>query len=135
MTRNLATLAAVLALAVAGCGGGDDSSGSGGGATSTPDAAGGGGQQLALAAPQDGTSSFDKKELKAKAGTVTINFDNPSISPHAVQIEGNGADGVSDTVTEGKTSVTAEVKAGEYTYFCPVSDHRDEGMEGTLTVK
>jgi len=132
MTRILATLAAVLLLALAGCGGDDESSS---GSSSTPQPAGGGGEQLALAAPEDGSPSFDKTELQAKAGTVTINFDNPSISPHAVEIEGDGVDEVSDTVTEGKSAVTADLKAGEYTFYCPVSDHREGGMEGTLTVK
>jgi plastocyanin len=131
MIRILATLLAVLALAVAGCGSGDESTknaGSGSGAS-------GGGQQLALAAPEDGSLTFDPKELGAKAGTVTINFDNPSTAQHAVQIEGNGVDEASDTVAKDKTSVTADLKAGTYTFFCPVGDHRQQGMEGTLTVK
>ena len=125
-------LAPLLALALAGCGSGDESTknaGSGGGGAS------GGGQQLALAAPQDGSLTFDPKELEAKAGTVTIDFDNPSTAQHAVQIEGNGVNEASDTVAEDKTSVTADLKAGKYTFYCPVSDHRQEGMEGTLTVK
>jgi plastocyanin len=130
MIRTLATLAAALALALAGCGGDDEpSSGSGGSAPS------GGGQQLALAAPEDGSLSFDPAELTAKAGTVTVNFDNPSTAPHAVQIEGNGVDEASDTVTGGKASVTADLEAGEYTFYCPVGNHRDGGMEGTLTVE
>ncbi|HKG64056.1 MAG TPA: plastocyanin/azurin family copper-binding protein [Solirubrobacteraceae bacterium] len=142
MIRSLATLAAVLVLALAGCGGDDESSSSGGGAaTSTPASGsggggGGGGEQLALSAPADGSLKFDKSKLEAKAGTVTIDFDNLSDStPHAVEIEGNGVEEKSDTVTGAKTSVTADLDAGTYTFYCPVGDHRAEGMEGTLTVK
>ena len=143
MTRSLATLAAVLVLALAGCGGGDESSSSGGGsATSTPASGsggggggGGGGETLALAAPQDGSLKFDKSALEAKAGTVTIDFDNPSSTPHAVEIEGNGVTEKSDTVTGAKTSVTADLKPGEYKFLCPVAGHAAAGMEGTLTVK
>jgi plastocyanin len=142
MTRSLATFAAVLVLALAGCGGDDESSSSGGGAaTSTPASGsggggGGGGEQLALSAPADGSLKFDKSKLEAKAGTVTIDFDNLSDStPHAVEIEGNGVEEKSDTVTGAKTSVTADLDAGTYTFYCPVGDHRAEGMEGTLTVK
>ena len=137
MTRTIATLATVLLLALAGCGGseskpnaGSNKSGSGSGSSG-----GGGGQQLALAAPEDGSLKFDKTELDGKAGTVTINFDNPSTTPHAVEIEGNGVEEASDTVTSSKTSVTADLKAGTYTFYCPVGNHRAEGMEGTLTVK
>ena len=141
-TAMLAVLASALALVLAGCGGDDEESG-GGAATpspaaeSTPEAAsgGGGGQQLALAAPADGSLTFDKTELTAKAGTVTIDFDNPASVPHAVEIEGGGVEEVSDTVTAGKASVTAELEPGEYTFYCPVGNHRDGGMEGTLTVE
>ena len=130
MTRSLATFAALLVLALAGCGGDDEASSSGGGG-----GGGGGGEKIALAAPEDGSLKFDKSELEAKAGTVTIDFDNPSSTPHAVEIEGNGVEEASDTVTGAKTSVTADLKAGEYKFYCPVGDHAAQGMEGTLTVK
>jgi plastocyanin len=138
MTRTIATLAAVLLLVLAGCGGDDESSssGSGGGGSSSSGSGGGGGQQLALSAPEDGSLKFDKTALDAKPGTVTINLDNQSASvPHAVEIEGNEVEEASDTVTGAKTSVTADLKAGTYTFYCPVADHRAQGMEGTLTVK
>jgi plastocyanin len=132
--RPIAVLVAALALALAGCGSDNKNAGSSSsGAASTP--SGGGGQQLALAAPADGSIKFDKTSLDAKAGKVTINFDNPSTNPHAVEIEGNGVEEGSDTVTSSKTSVTADLKPGKYTFYCPVDGHRAQGMEGTLTVK
>ncbi len=136
MTRTLATLAtlgAALVLAIAGCGGDDSSSSSSGSGGSS--SSGGGGQQLALASPADGSLKFDKTTLEAKAGTVTINYDNPSTTAHAVEIEGNGVEEKSDTITGGKTSVTADLKPGTYKFYCPVDSHRAQGMEGTLTVK
>jgi len=133
MTRTITALAAALVLALAGCGGDDEPSGSSGGSSSTP--AAGSGETLQLAAPEDGSLKFDKTTLDATAGTVTIDFDNPSGTPHAVEIEGNGVEEASDTVTSSKTSVTADLKAGTYTFYCPVANHREEGMEGTLTVK
>ena len=30
---------------------------------------------------------------------------------------------------------SADLKAGEYTYYCAVGNHRSAGMEGTLTVE
>src|SRR5215218_11302100 len=135
MFRTLATLAAVLVLALAGCGGDDESSSSGsGGSSSSGGGGGGGGEQIALGAPEDGSLKFDKPTLEAKAGTVTINFDNPSSVPHAVEIEGNGVEEETKTVTKDKASVTVELKAGTYDFYCPVGNHRAEGMEGKLTV-
>jgi plastocyanin len=126
------------ALTFAACGGGGDNSSE---ATATPSATqagggSGGGQQLSLAAPADGALKFVKKELTAKAGTVTIDFDNPSGTPHAVNVEGNGIEEKgTDTVTKSKASVTLEnLKPGKYEFYCPVDGHRQAGMEGTLTV-
>src|SRR5215210_2190172 len=121
--RPIALLAVAAALALAGCGGSENKnagSNTSGGASS----GGGGGEQLALAAPSDGSLKFDKTSLNAKAGTVTINFDNPSSSPHGVEIEGNGVEEKSDIVTTSKTSVTADLKPGTYDFYCPVTGHR-----------
>ena len=49
-------------------------------------------------------------------------------------IEGNGVEQASDVVTGKDTSFTVDLKAGEYTYYCPVDGHRAAGMEGKLTV-
>jgi plastocyanin len=145
--RTIAVLAAALVLALAGCGGDDDENG-GTAATSTPteestpeatpeeeSGGGGGGETISLAAPEDGSLVFEPGELSAAAGDVTIEFDNPSSNPHAVAIEGNGVDESSDTVTADSTSLTATLEAGEYTFYCPVTGHREGGMEGTLTVE
>jgi plastocyanin len=132
--RILSIVVAVLALVVAGCGGSSNKN-AGSNTSGATSSGGGGGQQLALAAPADGSLKFDKTTLEAKAGKVTINLDNPSSNPHAVEIEGNGVEEESDTVTKSKTSVTADLKPGKYEFYCPVDGHRQAGMEGTLTVQ
>jgi len=136
--RTIAVLVAALALALAGCGGSDNKnagSNTSGSSSSSSSSSGGGGQQLALAAPADGSLKFDKKTLTAKAGKVTINLDNPASVPHAVEVEGNGVEQKSDEVTNGKTSVTVDLKPGKYEFYCPVPGHKEAGMEGTLTVQ
>lgn len=135
--RRLTILLVLAMLAVAGCGG-DDESGSGSSstpeATATEAAAGGGGENLALAADA-GALKFDKTELTAKAGKVTITMDNPSDIPHNVEIDSPDAK-AGETVGKGEKSVaTADLKAGEYTYYCAVGNHRGAGMEGKLTVE
>jgi plastocyanin len=122
--RRITVAAAAAAILAAGCGGGDSGSQSAGG-----------GQKLGLSAPADGGTRFEPAKLTAKAGKLTIDFDNPSSVPHAVTLEGNGVDESSGTVTNAKTSVTADLKPGTYEYYCPVADHHAEGMEGRLTVR
>jgi plastocyanin len=142
MRRTLIALA--LATAVfAGCGGDDDEPETAATPTATEEAteeatqepAAGEGTTLAFSAPEDGSLKFDQAEATTKAGKVTVTFSNPSSVPHAVEIEGNGVEAESDTVTESMTSVTADLEAGEYRYYCPVGSHGDAGMEGTLTVE
>jgi len=80
--------------------------------------------------------AFDTTELSAKAGEVTIDFDNPSALEHDVAIEQGGKQiAISETITEGSTSVSADLEPGTYTFLCTVPGHAEAGMEGTLTVK
>jgi uncharacterized cupredoxin-like copper-binding protein len=130
--RTFALLALILSLAVplAACGDDDDSGSSGSG-----DEEKGGGETLKIAADPGGALKFDKSSLTAKAGKVTIVMDNPSDLPHAVEIEGNGVEVAGDTVMKGGVSeASADLKAGEYEFYCPVEGHKEAGMEGTLTV-
>jgi plastocyanin len=80
--------------------------------------------------------AFDKTKLSSKPGKVTIDFDNPSAIQHDVVIEQNGKE-IAGTplIAEGKTSVTADLAPGTYTFLCTVPGHAEAGMEGTLTVR
>jgi plastocyanin len=95
----------------------------------------GAGATLQLAA--DPTQiAFDKTSLSAKAGTVTIDFDNPAAIEHNVAVEQDSEIlAESDTITQGRTSVTVDLAAGSYAYVCTVPGHEEAGMKGTLTVK
>jgi plastocyanin len=100
------------------------------------EAAEGGGGALALRADPGGNLSFDKQSLEAPGGEVTIRMGNPSALPHNVSVEGDGVDEEGETVEKGGTSeVSADLSAGEYTFYCSVPGHREGGMEGTLTVR
>jgi len=146
-------VAAVVAIGAAGCGSSNSSastssgtshmtmkSASGGmqsGQTSTP--AAGQGEVLNLSADPGGQLRFTKTKLTAaKPGRVTLVMFNPSSAgmEHGIAIDGNGVDRDGPIVAAGKTSrVTADLKKGTYTYYCPVPGHRQAGMTGTLTVK
>ena len=94
-----------------------------------------GGAKLAIAADPDGALKFTETELTADAGQVEIDFSNPSQVPHAVDIEGVDG-GVTETVTgTDAPPISVDLQPGEYTFYCPVGNHRQEGMEGKLTVR
>jgi uncharacterized cupredoxin-like copper-binding protein len=143
----LVALLAITALVAAGCGGDDDnssdnsnnSSGAQGNTTDNTQSSGGGGgggaSTVKLTADPGGALKFDKTELTAKAGKVTVVMDNPSSTPHAVEVEGNGVEEETKTLTQGTAKVTVDLKAGKYEFYCPVDGHRQAGMEGTLTVQ
>jgi len=136
--RRLTILLVGATLAIAGCGG-DDEEPASGSSDSTPtatatEAASGGGENLALAADASALK-FDKTELTAAAGKVTITMDNPSDIPHNVVIDAPDAK-AGETVGKGEQSIaSAELTAGEYAYYCAVGNHRSAGMEGKLTVE
>jgi plastocyanin len=142
--------ALAVALAVAGCGSSNKKSSSSSAAPapapapapstsgSSGSSGGGGGQStnLPLAADSSGQLKFDKSSLSAKAGNVTITMDNPSPVQHAIAVEGSGVDKKGQTIgMGGKSTVTASLKPGKYTFYCPVDGHKAAGMQGTLTVK
>jgi plastocyanin len=141
MTRRLLLLLfAVLALALGGaaCGGDDDDEAADEPAaeeTTTHDETTEDGSHLTLTADPGGAFSFDQTELTAAAGEVTIELVNESGIPHNVEIEGNGVEEVSETISEGSTELTVTLDAGEYTFYCNIAGHREGGMEGTLTVE
>ena len=143
--HHLTLVLAVLVLGVAGCGGDDDDGGggsSGGGQETSSGGGGGGGNTggggattLKLSADPGGALKFDKTSLTAKAGKVTIDFDNPAAIAHAVEVEGNGVEEETDTVTnKAAKPLTLDLKPGKYEFYCPVDGHKAAGMEGTLTV-
>jgi plastocyanin len=132
MTRHarlaLLLLLAVLTLGLAACGGDDEE------ATTTPPAAtdGGGGGGTVQITTSEGIS-YDETSVEASAGEVTIDYTNDSGLPHNVTLEDVDG-GATDTIESGSTSLTVNLEAGEYTFFCSVAQHRAAGMEGTLVV-
>ena len=143
--KKLIVLVAVLALAslsLAACGDDDDDDGGDEPATTQEAPTEGGGEAggattLQLGADPGGDLAFDTDTLEAQAGDLTIEFDNPADLPHDVCLEGPGGEdlGCSETVTGDSTSLMATVEAGDYTFYCSVTGHREAGMEGTLTAE
>lgn len=147
-------LAALLALALASvalvaCGGSSDNStpsnenpetsggAAEGGEKSGGGAATGGGSSVEFEADPSGELAYTTTEATAKAGKVTVDFNNPQGLTHDVAIEDEAGKtlGKTELIGEGETSTTVNLKPGTYTYYCSVPGHREAGMEGTLVVK
>ncbi|WP_084955594.1 hypothetical protein [Thermoactinospora rubra] len=82
--------------------------------------------------------SFDFPDRTLKPGTYTFMLDNRGDAPHAMAIRGPGMEEAetSDRVDGGeRTEFTVTLRPGRYQVWCPVGDHRQEGMETTLTVE
>jgi plastocyanin len=151
MKKIVALLALALAsLALVACGGGSSSSSSssgeeanGGGAAeseakSAGGGSGGGGESTVdLEADPNGELAYTSTEASAKAGKVTVDFNNPQGLTHDVAIENESGETVGKTelIADSQTSTTVNLKPGTYHYYCTVPGHREAGMEGTLTVR
>jgi plastocyanin len=147
-SRTPVAFAAALVLAASGlaaCGDDDEDTGASppppaAAQTETTGAAGGGGggggEAVEVAADPGGEIAFEQDSLSAPAGSVTFEFTNQANIPHDFKIEKDGEDvGGTEVVTGDTAEATVDLEAGEYTFYCPVGEHRQNGMEGTLTVE
>jgi plastocyanin len=138
--------------ALVACGGGDDDSTTTGGGETTSESGAAAGDEgskeaeggsagsasaLAFEADPGGTLAYTSDTATAKAGKVTVDFTNPQPLSHDVAIEDSSGKTIAQTevIGEGSDSAVANLKPGEYTFYCSVPGHREAGMEGTLTVK
>ena len=136
MTRRALPFVLVLAafvLALSACGGGGSSSSTT--PATTGGGGGGGGSTVKISADPSGALKYEQTDVSATAGSITIDFTNMYSLQHDDTIEGNGASGATDQITDSTTSTTVDLEPGTYTFFCSVDGHRAAGMEGTLTVK
>jgi|SRR6476646_7710735 len=134
------------AFALVACGGGSDTTSDTTAETTTQEESGSekeaeggtaGAATVDFEADPSGALAYTTDKADAKAGKVTVNFTNSSPVPHDVAIEDEAGETIAETevLAEGSESTTAELKPGEYKFFCTVPGHRQGGMEGTLTVK
>src|SRR3954449_7052481 len=132
---------AVVGLAACGSSSNDSSTTAASTPASTTPAAGGGGaggaSTVNISTPSGSSLAFDQKTATAKAGSVTINFDNKQPLQHDVAVADSSGKvlGQTDLVSSGTANATVNLTAGTYTFYCTVPGHKDAGMEGTLTVK
>jgi plastocyanin len=80
--------------------------------------------------------AFEPANLRVSPGRVTFTLRNDGQFPHNLHIEGNGVslDVKTDGPVAGGESFTGAVTLppGTYQTWCPVDQHRERGMVGTL---
>lgn len=81
--------------------------------------------------------SLDPTDITLNSpGTYVFRATNAGNVTHALRIEGNGVDqSTRDIESSESAEMQVNLGAGSYEIDCPVDDHEDLGMKGTLTVK
>jgi uncharacterized cupredoxin-like copper-binding protein len=138
--RRLATVAvvAVAALAFAGCDDDEETAtttGATGATGATGEAKGGGGETLAVSLTE---YKIDPQNPTVAGGDVTLEVSNDGEIAHNLEVEGPSGDQELDTDLQAGDSGTLEVdlsEVGTYVWYCPVGNHRDQGMEGEITAE
>ena len=126
--KRLALLAG-LAVVLAGCGGK-----SGGSKTQAAPSGSGGGQTIQVKETEYKLtpSSF----TVSKPGTVTFEVKNAGTIGHALEVEGNGVEEKTSTISPGSSAkLTVDLsKNGTYQLYCPIDGHRTMGMQASVVV-
>lgn len=84
-----------------------------------------------------GEFSFDGFPETLPVGTVEIVFENTGTVEHDLVLEEHGDEVVVPETAPGEraTGSVSLLQRGEYTFYCSVADHREQGMETTVTVE
>jgi len=125
--KQLAPIA-VLVVVLAGCGG------SSGGSKTAAAPSSGGGQTIQV---KESEYKLTPSSLTvAKSGTVTFEVTNAGSIGHALEVEGNGVEEETSTISPGSSAkLTVDLsKNGTYEVYCPIDNHRAMGMEAKLVV-
>ena len=134
---SIAGLAVAAALGIAACGDDDDASDSG--STGTTE-----GEAAAPTSPSSASVKVSETEFKIspanpsidKAGPVTFAVSNDGTIPHALEVEGPNGETKTGTIEPGKSEdLKVDLsKAGTYEWYCPIGNHKDQGMKGEIKV-
>jgi uncharacterized cupredoxin-like copper-binding protein len=135
----LAAVVVALLWFVSGCAGGGGGGGGDGGA-------GGGGENAPSAAKETVVKTIEVKETEftlkpseitlEEPGTYVFKAVNSGSTVHALEIEGQDIEEETEEIQSGQSAeLEVKLKAGTYELYCPVDEHKEEGMEGKVIVK
>jgi uncharacterized cupredoxin-like copper-binding protein len=128
---TLLFIAVVVAGATASCGSDEgDSSGSQGISAAT-------GQSIRTISISETEFKLSPAKVQVDTpGTYTFHVVNDGTTTHALEVEGHGVETETESISPGSSAdLRIDVpEEGDYELYCPIGNHRDRGMEGTLTV-
>lgn len=116
----------LVALVLAGCGSDSNEAATTGGSA--------GGQTIEIGETE---FALDPSSVQVDStGTVTFRVANNGSIPHALEVDGQGIEDETETIQPGDSAeLTVDLsKEGSYELYCPIGNHREQGMEGELTV-
>ena len=118
---------AVAAAALAGCGGD--------GEPAETEAPAGGGEPVATVEVSETEFALDPENpTVSESGLIEFVATNDGQIDHALEVEGP-EEVETETIPPGESaSLQVELPPGEYKWYCPIGDHEDQGMVGTVQV-
>jgi uncharacterized cupredoxin-like copper-binding protein len=136
--HRLSLLGAVVVVAAAsGCGGGNGAGSSGSSAASTASSSPSASVPAKTFTVKESEYKLSPSSVTLSApGTYTVKVVNSGSITHALEIEGSGVEQKTADIAPGKSAtLTIDLEgAGTYEMYCPVDGHRQQGMDGKITI-
>ena len=94
------------------------------------------GEPVATVELAESDFKIEPKDPKVdKTGVIRFSLKNTGQAPHALEVETPQGERETEEFGPGETaSLDVELEPGTYTMYCPVGDHEQRGMTGTITV-
>jgi plastocyanin len=123
----------LILMGLVGCGAG------GGGGGAEEDQAPSGAKESAIKIIQVKEREFTLKPAEItldRPGTYVFEAVNSGDTAHALEIEGQGVEEVTEEIQPGQSAeLKVKLEAGTYELYCPVNGHKEKGMEGKVIIK
>lgn len=70
-----------------------------------------------------------------EAGVYTFRAVNDGTITHALELEGEGVEAETEDIAPGASSdLKVDLEPGTYELYCPIGNHEDQGMKGSVAV-
>jgi plastocyanin len=126
----------LILVGVLGCGAGGGSAG-GGGAEDSQAPSGAWESVLKTIRVKEVEFALKPAEITLeKPGTYLFKAVNSGGTVHALEVEGQGIEEETEEIQPAQSAeLKVKLEAGTYELYCPVDEHKEEGMEGKVIVK